>query len=206
MTSPIKDDSIDPETVDLFAVMNSSLLELQIEMERLESKEYDDDYYYEKPEDTIKSDDQHQPEEDGFSTIQKMTSKLHQGPTPILCEKDTRNAENERNEWKGCFDSRLSTNTKNMKDGEHARASGSVSIYWDKIEPPKVGDPDYVPVSVPSNLVHWDKLHPAKKGDSDFVQVADYTASETNTEAVASPKQRRPKREKAPKSHRVIRS
>lgn len=26
MTSPIKDDSIDPETVDLFAVMNSSLL------------------------------------------------------------------------------------------------------------------------------------------------------------------------------------
>ena len=37
------DDGIDDETVDLFAAMNSAVLELQIEMDLLESKEYQND-------------------------------------------------------------------------------------------------------------------------------------------------------------------
>jgi len=203
------DDGIDDETVDLFAAMNSAVLELQIEMDLLESKEYQNDNGNEI--DRIKDN------ANDHSTIQESSSSPP--PSPMHQILDTE--EEDRDDSVSQIP-RINpiTPPSNVDKGK----TEPTSIVWQKMEHAQVGDDDYTPVldfsqkavkSFESVKVGDDDystdsdytsesssadsivvLEPAKVGDEDYSPVMDFTSPSEEVVATTAPKQRRSKRTK----------
>jgi len=169
------DDGIDEETINLFAIMDSTMAELQIEMELLESKEY-----------IIENND---------STVIANFNKN---------DKNKNNNGTDKKEKEDRYLPRLQLgskddNTEEVEDAVNYSpppstgigigvttevSSSSSSSYFDGDD----GDSDELDemnmmgktLSLPNNI-KWDKIEPAAMGDPDYVPIADYTATAITT-------------------------
>mmetsp|Transcript_20308 Transcript_20308/g.56479 ORF Transcript_20308/g.56479 Transcript_20308/m.56479 type:complete len:228 (+) Transcript_20308:235-918(+) len=201
-------DGIDEEMVDLFAIMNSSIVELQIEMDRLECKEYRDGANARDNGSHSHSDEgsgngngngndeqqiqreQEQEQEKRLVDGESLSSVLSpKNPMPddddaveVCAEEEDEERQDELVEAMMPSLEDYENATDQQRQHHAASASASASLptpaQWDKVEPSTSGDSDYVPVTSPS-AIHWDKLEPARRGDSDYVPVADYTPTAT---------------------------
>lgn len=173
------DDVIDGETVDLFALMNSTVVELQMEMEILENREY---------------------EREDYNTVNN-TVIAHQKD----CSARETNLET-NHELPSLSDPIIETINKTIATAKPA----SAAVDWQAMEPAKVGDQDYAPVSdyspgkavvvagvkekaieeeeVPIHQQLYAPVTPAQFGDEDYAPVSDYTntaTAETIANAIA---------------------
>ena len=164
---------MDGETADLLAFMNSTILELQMEMEMLDNKEYENDNITQV---STKDDSVEIDEPPDIDRVKSPEDDIEQEVTAL---------------------------TEEIPKSEKLERPTTVkpkSVDWEAMEPAKLGDQDYVPVSdyspkrkkvaadvqeqrdddfeermeEPSSFV---SLEPAKVGDDDYVPVSDYTSA-----------------------------
>mmetsp|Transcript_18033 Transcript_18033/g.44875 ORF Transcript_18033/g.44875 Transcript_18033/m.44875 type:complete len:277 (-) Transcript_18033:1613-2443(-) len=181
------DDGIDDETVDLFALMNSSIMELQMELEILESREYerDDNNHNDQEIKSMRQND--------ISDSIKDTEIDKTPPIPL------RSPINE-------------TISDTINKTISTTKPKTTSVDWQAMEPAKAGDQDYAPVSDYSpgktvvvagvrelesdrdydddeSITEQQQLFapvtPAKVGDEDYVPVVDFTKT-ANAETIAN--------------------
>jgi len=180
-----EDDAIDGEMVDLFALMNSTVVELQMEMEILENREYEWD-----------ENNNNNNVEDDVKTIVKQND--------CSAREDTDTETN--HELPSLSDPITETINKTIATAKPA----SAAVDWQAMEPAKVGDQDYAPVSdyspgkpvvvagVKEKIIEEEKMPihqqlyapmtPANLGDEDYAPISDYTntaTAETIANAIA---------------------
>ena len=170
-------DGIDDETVDLFALMNSSIMELQMELEILESREY------EMEDNNLNDEEIKSVRQNDISDTIKDT-EIDKAPLKPL-----RSPINE-------------TVSDTINKTISTTKPKTTSVDWQAMEPAKAGDHDYAPVSDYSpgkaivvagvrelesdsdnddddSITEQQQLFapvtPAKVGDEDYVPVVDYS-------------------------------
>lgn len=179
---------MDGETADLFAFMDSTILELQMEMEMLDNKEYESDNISQVP---VKDDSVEIEEPPDLHRVETPEDDIEQEFTALT--EETRPSE------------KLETPT----------IVKSKSLDWEAMEPAKLGDQDYVPVSDYSpkrkkvvadvreqrdddleehmeecmeDSSSFVSLEPAKVGDDDYVPVSDYSNVDSTAKQVTPEK------------------
>jgi hypothetical protein len=158
-TTTTIDDAFDGETIDLFAVMNSSMVELQIEMELLENKEYlKDNWNYENSNGSGNATDVVGDEEDHPLA----QPSPFPSPFPSLTKLDS-----------FCDPEKITTTT----TGSATSTATAIDINWQAMEPAQIGDQDYSLVSDYTVVGPAVALTPAKVGDQDYSPVSDYTST-----------------------------
>jgi hypothetical protein len=181
-TTTSVDDTFDGETIDLFALMNSSMVELQIEMDLLESKEYlndngsdnasgnasdnGNDNGNENATDVAGDKEDHtlaQPSPSTFSSQFPSLPKLDG-----ICEPEKTTT--------------IGTGSATSTDIS-AATNTTIAVNWQAIEPARIGDHDYSPISDYTVVGPPVKLIAAKVGDQDYSPVSDYTSTTASTNA-----------------------
>jgi hypothetical protein len=146
--------TFDGETVDLFAVMNSTVLELQMEMDFLENREYEDCESKTKPNPaTVGTDDESTPPTTPppptmYSAQSPRSEKSHQS---LSIPHVTPNGSESLEETLESVDYDDDDDETNFAD-ENLDTIGEVAIEkapveWEQMEPSQSGDDDYVPVA-----------------------------------------------------------
>ena len=180
-TSSDRNDEVDQEMLDLFAIMNSTVVELQIEIDRLESNEYkhsfkgyDSGSNSDDRDDNEKEKRNQKPHVQGKERVKQrqrccLQTHVMKGSVSsskvYVSGKERCAAQKEGEEKEG-----IAIMTMTLDDDDDGGTNG---IHWDRIKPVVAGDPDYVPVAAPT--AHFDRIEPAKAGDPDYVPVTDYT-------------------------------
>ena len=163
--------NMDGETADLLAFMDSAVLELQMEMEMFDNKEYERD---DSNQINVKDDTAEIEQPTKIDRIESQEEPQQETTTPIKEKPPSKKLDTPNSKTK-------------QKPGD-----------WEAMEPAKIGDQDYSPVSdyspgrkkVATGVregrddtleEHIEEpfcpvsLEPAKVGDDDYVPVSDYT-------------------------------
>ena len=178
-TTTAIDDAFDGETIDIFALMNSSMVELQIEMDMLDNKEYLNDNENSTGSDNGSDNgsgnatDVAGDKED--HTVAQPSPFLSQFPSlpklDSICE-----PEKKTTATTGSATSTATTTTTTT-------TTTTVDVNWQAIEPAQIGDQDYSPISDYTVVGPPVALKPAKVGDQDFSPISDYTSTTTATKS-----------------------
>ncbi len=166
---------MDGETADLLAFMDSAVLELQMEMEMFDNKEYerddinqinvtDDTAEIEQP----KNEDRIESQEE---TQQKITTPIKEKPSSKKLDTPNTKAKKKSGDWEAMEPAKLGDQdyspVSDYSPGRKTVVAGVREGRDDTLED-RIDEP-FCPVS----------LEPAKVGDDDYVPVSDYTNTAT---------------------------
>ena len=160
-TTDDNDRAFDEEVKDLVAVMNSAVIELEMEMQMLHKKDYET--HEDVKVDTEENQNVTPAENDNVDSCSSSSSNRNGYSPP-----DNPTQEHELPGLNDIEDTSTASATRK-------ELSATKKIEWQSMKPAKMGDPDYSPVLDYTKWGVATVLEPAKPSDADYVSVSDYT-------------------------------